>query len=218
VEIIYPANRIVCDYGDRDELVLLGGVWIDSGEYVGPLAASDLINWEGRVAQTFPYPTLQHALEAPPRPGMEGLCVRYLDEPRIVKIKQEDYVALHRIVTGLSERTVWETMCARQPHTDLLDGLPDELHPWVVSVWDRIAGEAEQILGAVGAAYTDVVETLGPEGTWARGDFAAQAKARPPLTPYLFQLLDGRDPYPAILKTLRPHGDTRARARSEAIA
>ena len=36
--------------------------------------------------------------------------------------------------------------------------------------------------------------------------------------PYLFQLLDGRDPYPAILKTLRPHGDTRARARSEAIA
>ena len=46
----------------------------------------------------------------------------------------------------------------------------------------------------------------------------AQAKARPPLTPYLFQMLDGRDPYPAILKTLRPHGDTRARARSEAIA
>jgi RNA ligase len=146
------------------------------------------------------------------------MCVRYLDQPYIVKIKQEDYVALHRIVTGLSERTVWETMCARQPHTDLLDGLPDELHPWVVSVWDRIAGEAEQILGAAGAAYTDVTETLGPEGTWTRGDFAAQAKARPPLTPYLFQMLDGRDPYPAILKTLRPHGDTRARARSEAIA
>lgn len=218
VEIIYPGNRIVCDYGDLDDLVLLGSVGIETGHYFGPEVTRHATGWLGPVTTTMPYRSLLDALAAPPRPGAEGMCVRYLDRPQIVKIKQEDYVALHRIVTGLSERTVWETMCARKPHTDLLDGLPDELHPWVVSVWDRIAGEAEQILGAVGAAYTDVVETLGPEGTWARGDFAAQAKARPPLTPYLFQMLDGRDPYPAILKTLRPHGDTRARARSEAIA
>lgn len=218
VEIIYPENRIVCDYGDLDDLVLLGSVGIETGHYFGPEVTRHATGWLGPVTTTMPYRSLLDALAAPPRPGAEGMCVRYLDRPQIVKIKQEDYVALHRIVTGLSERTVWETMCARKPHTDLLDGLPDELHPWVVSVWDRIAGEAEQILGAAGAAYTDVVETLGPEGTWTRGDFAAQAKARPPLTPYLFQMLDGRDTYPAILKTLRPHGDTRARARSEAIA
>lgn len=94
VEIIYPDNRIVCDYGDRDELVLLGGVWIESGEYVGPDEAADLCDWEGRTARTFTYVTLADALAAPPRKGAEGLCVRYLHEPRIVSIKQDDYVAL----------------------------------------------------------------------------------------------------------------------------
>ena len=41
-----------------------------------------------------PYRSLLNALAAPPRPGAEGMCVRYLDQPYIVKIKQEDYVCL----------------------------------------------------------------------------------------------------------------------------
>lgn len=203
VEIIYPANRIVCDYGDRDELVLLGGVWIDSGEYVGPLAASDLVNWEGRVAQTFPYPTLHHALEAPPRPGMEGLCVRYLDEPRIVKIKQEDYVALHRIVTGLSERTVWQHMVDDKPLADLLGPLPDELHDWTKGVWSDLLERANSLRHASIKAHDYILASI-PEGD--RRAYADHAKAFGILRPFLFMHLDERDALPAILKTLRPAG------------
>lgn len=89
VEIIYPGNRIVVNYGQRDELVLLGGVWINSGEYVGPQeAAGFIIGWDGGIAETFEYSTLREALAAPPRPGMEGLCVRYLGTSKIVKVKQ----------------------------------------------------------------------------------------------------------------------------------
>ena len=50
------------------------------------------------------------------------------------KIKQDDYVALHRIVTGLSERTVWQHMTDGRPLAELLDGLPDELHTWTRDV------------------------------------------------------------------------------------
>lgn len=216
VEIIYPGNRIVCDYGDRDELVLLGGVNIETGDYHGPSEVGKEVGWPGAVADDFPYGTLRDALAAPPRPGAEGLCVRYLSEPRIVKIKQDDYVALHRIVTGLSERTVWQHIIDGNELGYLLGPLPDELHTWTRSVWDRIHSEALAIAGRAMDAHAYHLQRL-PEG-WTRGDYAVCAKAEKGLTPYMFNLLDGRNPMPSILRTLKPAGDTRARPTSEATA
>jgi RNA ligase len=37
LEIVYPANRIVLDYGDTDTLFFLGSVIIRTGEYVPPV-------------------------------------------------------------------------------------------------------------------------------------------------------------------------------------
>ena len=42
VEIVYPANRIVCDYTDRDGLIMLGAVRVRDGKTVGPDAARAL--------------------------------------------------------------------------------------------------------------------------------------------------------------------------------
>lgn len=215
VEIIYPANRIVCDYGDLDDLVLLGGVGIDSGIYYGPDDVAALVGWGGPVAETFPYATLADALAAPPRPGAEGLCVRYLDEPRIVKLKYECYVRLHRIVTGLNERTVWQHMAEDRPLEGLLDGLPDEFLPWVQNVWDSLVAEADEIENAAVARHEEILAALDPAFT--RSEYAAAAKGSS-LTPYLFNLLDGRNPRTGILKTLRPAGDTRALRISEDVA
>jgi RNA ligase len=45
VEIIYPGNRIVLDYGGLDDLVLLGAVETATGRTFGPAAAP---RWPGR--------------------------------------------------------------------------------------------------------------------------------------------------------------------------
>lgn len=216
VEIIYPANRIVVDYGDRDDLTLLGGVDIATGQYLGPAETARLVEWTGPLTEVFDYPTLRDALAAPPRPGMEGLCVRRTDANHIVKIKQDDYVRLHRIVTGLSERTVWEHMSAGGPIEDLLAPLPDELHQWTRDVWRVLDLTAFLTEGQARDAHNLIIDNLPVE--WTRGDYAAEAKKRGPLTPLLFQILDGRDPRPTILRNLKPAGDTRARAISEAVA
>lgn len=131
-----------------------------------------------------------------------------------MKIKQEDYVALHRIVTGLSERTVWQAMVDGKSVHDLLDGIPDELHPWVREVWQGIRDAAGNIYDRAHDAHNLIMASPPP----GRREYAEQAKQASPLTPYLFQILDGRDPYPAILKTLRPTGDTRAKTYSEDVA
>lgn len=215
VEIVYPQNRIVCDYGDLDDLILLGGVEIATGDYYGPAEVAKIIEWEGPVAETFPYATLADALSAPPRDGAEGLCVRYLNEPRIVKIKQEEYVRLHRLVTGLSERVVWEHMLSGQPVEALLDGIPDELHGWVRSTWQSLAAEAGVIYDVANVAHRRIVGQLG-EGL-TRKDYAALA-SKQTTRPYLFMLLDGRDPMPAIVRSLKPAGDTRFKIYSEDVA
>jgi RNA ligase len=104
-EIVYPENRIVVDYGGMDDLILLGAVHVGRGQTYGPDTAH---GWPGPVAETFPYESLAGSLAAPPRPGKEGLVVHFLDSDQRVKIKQDDYVQLHRIITGFTARRLWE--------------------------------------------------------------------------------------------------------------
>lgn len=212
VEIVYPANRIVVDYGDRDELVLLGGVDIATGQYLGPTMTARLVEWTGARTEVFEYETLRDALAAAPRPGMEGLCVRRLDQNHIVKIKQEEYVRLHKIVTGLSERSIWEHMSDEKTLSELLGTLPDELHDWTLEVWERLADDLDQIHRKALRVHKEIRSAPG------RKEYAEAAQKHPEVRPYLFQILDGKNPRPSILRTLKPVGQTHARAISEAVA
>jgi RNA ligase len=108
-EIIYPANRIVCQYGDLDDLVLLGAVQISTGQSCGP-DSTVLSAWPGPRAKTFHYRTLAEALSAEPRPGAEGLVVRRRQSEDRVKLKQSEYVTLHRLITGCTARRLWESL------------------------------------------------------------------------------------------------------------
>ncbi|MFF3645470.1 RNA ligase [Streptomyces sp. NPDC002564] len=202
-EIIFPKNRIVCDYGTLDDLVLLGGVELATG---APVPAADL-PWEGPRVDTFDFTTLAEALAAAPRPGAEGLVLRFPGrDDTMIKIKQDDYVALHRIITGLNARMVWERLGAGDTAARICDGLPDEFHGWVKEVAADLTARRDAALAEAHAEHRRVLAAL-PEG-WSRKDYAALA-GRSPLRGRLFQLLDGRDPSERIWQTLRPEGDTR---------
>lgn len=101
-EILYPANRIVVDYGELDDLVLLACLDNETG------GLRHDHNWPGPATTEYAYATLREALEAEPRPGQEGLVVYFPDSGERVKLKQEDYIAIHRLVFGLTARRIWE--------------------------------------------------------------------------------------------------------------
>jgi RNA ligase len=142
-EIVYPENRIVVDYGDLDDLVLLAAIETTSGR------PSWRPVWPGLRAEEHPYRTLGQAIVAEPRPNAEGLVVYLPNTGDRVKIKQEDYVALHRIVTGLNKRTVWAHLDAGLELADLIAPLPDEFRPWVEDVVQELSalvvGQAREI-------------------------------------------------------------------------
>lgn len=205
-EIVYPSNRIVVDYGSVDDLVALGVVDIATGEVHQP-GALRLMGWRGPVAEVFDAETLAEALALEPRPNAEGVVVRDLESGAMLKIKQEDYVKLHRIVTGLTARTVWEYMLAGAPLAELIEPLPDEFHPWVAEIAAGIDTAVRDEAWRLEEEYTKVRD--GMPSNWQQGDRASRAVfARVagihPDKWALFALLDGRDIRPELLKRAKP--------------
>lgn len=212
VEIVYPANRIVLDYDGTDDLFLLGAVDIKTGEAVGPDWVS---GWYGAQTDTFSAATLAEALALPPRPNAEGVVVRLVDSGQMVKIKQADYVALHRIVTGLNARIVWQMIGDGKTLADICEPLPDEFHPWVEEIAADLSHEMVQIITGARREHAQIVASL-PNG-WTRKDYAAIA-SKSANRAWLFMLLDDRDPSPKIWRTLQPAGDVRPTNYSEDAA
>jgi RNA ligase len=118
-EIIYPANRIVVDYGQREDLVLLGAFDHDGTEI--PLRTAS-VEWLelGSVVRTWPtlpLPELLKFAEANTRPdgtptsgiSTEGYVIRYANGLR-AKAKLSEYVRLHKVLTGINERDIWRML------------------------------------------------------------------------------------------------------------
>jgi RNA ligase len=207
-EIIYPENRIVVNYGDLNDLVLLGVIDIETGiSYDVSDSPAGRWGWAGPIVDRAPYVRYRDALAAPPRPGAEGMVVHFLESDERVKIKQEDYVALHKIVTGLDERVVWEALQHRRGYEDLIESLPDEFHAWTTEVADRLFGEWFQRDWDLESTYTALEEAGLTED---RKAFALAIKDKPKwLKSALFAFLDGnyRRSREVIWKDVKPKGD-----------
>lgn len=198
-EIIYPNNRIVLNYDGLDDLVMLGAVNIQYGYYLGPQEAAALLNWQGPVTEVFEYRTLQEAFSNNDRANAEGYVVR--SGNKMVKLKQADYVELHRIVTNLNERTIWEMLASGQKMWEICDGLPDEFHQFVVDTASRLQIQVEEIREKVVNEYVMLEFTLG-EG-YTRKDFALEA-SKSPYRAYLFAMLDGKSIERMLWQDVKP--------------
>ena len=201
VEIIYPENRIVCDYGSTDDLVLLGWIHQETGAYFGPHEGE----WDGPRAEVLPYETFAQAMAAPDREGKEGMVLFAPEIADWVKLKQEDYVELHRIATGPTARRVYEAMVSGKTVAEIAAPLPDEFHDFVKEVADLISARVRWFEEDRVEEFDQIRdELMRKEGvTNVRKEFALMAKetAHPGM---MFALLDNRDITEAVVKLFRP--------------
>ncbi|MBW5485896.1 T4 RnlA family RNA ligase [Streptomyces bambusae] len=235
-EVLYPQNRIVVDYGDRRDLVLLAAYAADGTEV--PLAAAAPA-WQpvGSVVRVWPAMPLADLLaltESDTLPGgesatgvnAEGFVLRFASGVR-AKAKIAEYVRLHKVLTGVTERDIWRShgiqrfagLPVRQvaqalgcsaaeieaaggkPLDALLEQVPDEFDAWVRQVIDRIERECAERERAVDAAYAQVA-ALGAD----RGAFARAVRELPDaaVRPAMFLRLDGRSTEFASYRSVRP--------------
>lgn len=204
VEIVFPANRIVLDYGQMDDLILLGGVEIATGAVFDTTWFPD---WTGPRTAAFEAATLADALAMEPRPNAEGIVVRDLHTGAMIKLKQADYVELHRIVTNLTARKVHEWLVAGKALVDFIAPLPDEFHAWCLQTAEDITALVDTEEDRLRQVFATVRAQMPVGWTGAdragRKDFALAA-IRHPDSWALFALLDGRDVRPELLKRAQP--------------
>lgn len=142
-ELIAPWNRIVVDYGDVEELILLG---IKSKDYECSheelVAVSKYLGC--KVTQLFhfeDYTEIQKLNWA----NTEGFIVRFSNGDRC-KIKFADYVKLHRVLTNCSSYDVWENLktFGKLPE-EMLKDVPDEFYNWVHGMEGKLRKEFKYV-------------------------------------------------------------------------
>jgi hypothetical protein len=204
-EIIYPENRIVCNY-DFEDLILLGMIHTKTGDEVNihndnneDIRLKNLIkNLNIKVVTLYKtwgegYDLLKEEISN----DKEGYVIRFKNGFRM-KIKGEEYIRLHRILTNISNRDIWEYLKDNKPFDELLEKVPDEFNNWVKETARDLTVRFENIE----KDYREIFENLNNRNL-SRKDFALRAKQYRHSN-ILFNMLDGTNPKQTIWKLLYP--------------
>lgn len=168
-EIVYPLNRIVLDYGDRDELIALGNVDNETGviiERYSPTIVRLRTTLAGALAMEIPHDEEGYVLDV----------VQGGDTTAHVKLKGSEYKLLHGLLTNTSARRIWVELAARGCHfwiksddewasklkndpedfkrvkveEDIVDtfltNVPDEFYDWVTRQIDSINDKVSDLV------------------------------------------------------------------------
>jgi RNA ligase len=138
-EIIYPENRIVCEY-DFEDLILLAVV--DNKDGYELRIHDDNIHLEGirfrnlynnlgfKVVKKYDGVRGYSELKSKILQNAEGFVIKFENGLRM-KIKGEEYVRLHKILTELSTYDIWEHLKHGKDVMELVEKVPDEFDKWV---------------------------------------------------------------------------------------
>lgn len=212
VEIIYPENRIVVDYG-KEKITFLSAVlnegfsgWKPTDETelhwtmacsifsANGIKKSDIVKTE----QHFSFSDeLYKSLKEKNEKNKEGFVLRFFPGNFRMKIKFEDYVRLHKIMTNISTTSVWEVLSNGENMNDLLKDVPDEFYEKIKEYETELLNE----FLCLKSEYEDHFESIRRLGTRKLfAQFATSFK----YPSILFGILDGKDISPIIWKIIKP--------------
>lgn len=198
VEIIYPENRIVCDYGDDEMLVVLSMINNSNGkelDYDSLLKINEVTKMP--VVKKYDGVQDYRLLKSSISKDKEGYVVKFRNGLRM-KVKGEDYVYLHRLLTEFSNVDIWEYLKDKKDLNSLLERVPDEFDSWVKNTVKDLVIKYENIL----KDYTEIFNELKSKNLEQK-DFAENAN-RYPYPSILFTMLNGKDVSPFIWKIIKP--------------
>ena len=150
-EIIYKENRIVCDY-DFEDVVLLGVINTKTGIEVNLHSDTEDVRIQNIIKNiglnvVMRYNTFGEGFDELKREisnSKEGYVIRFKGGMRM-KIKGDEYVRLHRILTNFSTTDIWELLRTGGNLDEFLDRVPDEFDNWVRLTMLELQSQFESI-------------------------------------------------------------------------
>jgi len=181
-------HQIILKY-DEDDIGMIGAIDKHTGRYQSTQKYRDI--WGDRtVAESMSASTLREALALPPREGKEGVVVRIFnrdpDKQMQVKIKQDDYLALHRAFAGMSKSAIFDLVSTGK-YESSVSKIGDLGRRKFDPVAKMFQNEHDKIIREAREQY----ESLDKSGT--RKEIAARV-SKMSQSSFVFSLLDGRNP------------------------
>jgi RNA ligase len=138
-EIIQPENKIVVDYQDTRDIVLIGIIETISGEDIH-LDHPDyaFLKQDFNVVKNVDKKSIK-ALCKDDIKNKEGYVIRLKNGTRI-KIKFENYVLLHSLVDTLTNVKVWK-MLSDNSYSSIIEDLTDDMRIWVRNIANKLIYE-----------------------------------------------------------------------------
>lgn len=199
-ELVAPWNRVVLAYAEAD-MILLGRVHTETGRDSTYAEAATHAVEVGVTPLRFEVRPLSALdLSDTSVTNAEGYVARFSSGQR-VKVKYAEYIRLHKLLTGLSVKAIWEGLADGK--TDPPDGVPDEFMKW----WTGHKNDLVARFDALESRALGIFRGVQAMGLATRKDTAEQFKKTPDLCSALFTMLDGRDHKPVLWKQLRPIGN-----------
>jgi len=198
VEIIYPENRIVCDYGEDEVLVVLSMISNATGKELDYDSLLK-INEETGLPVIKKYDGVQDykSLKSSISKEREGYVIKFRSGLR-VKIKGENYVYLHRLLTEFSNVDIWEYLKDKKDLNALLERVPDEFDSWVKTQVKDLVLRYETIENQYREIFNELMSN-----NLDRKDFAESVKNYE-YSSILFSMLNGKDVSPFIWRIIKP--------------
>jgi T4 RnlA family RNA ligase len=196
-EIIYPENRIVVNYDGQERLVLLGIINTETGE---ELPHNELFEGFDVVKK---YDGVRDYSELKGKVGQnsEGFVVRFSNGDRM-KIKGEEYLRLHKIMTNVSTTGVWELLSNGGDINEFLKDVPDEFYKKVKDYADLLKYSFYRVSEDCGKShyYFRYGKYSDKEIEPTRKQFAEHVMnhGHPPYRAVMFAMWDGK-PYEKLI-------------------
>jgi RNA ligase len=125
--------------------------------------------------------------------NQEGFVLKFESGFR-VKVKFEEYVRLHRILTGVSNQMIWEMLKNNTPLDTILEQVPDEFYQWVKQTREKLLAAYD----AIEAQCQQDFRVLEDRKTTALYFLTCKYPS------ILFAMLDGHDYSAIIWKLIKP--------------
>lgn len=189
-EIIYPENRIVVNYGDFDDLVLLTVIDNKTGnESIEDIGFPIVKRYDGINSLS--------QLKLLEENNKEGFVIRFKNGFR-VKMKFAEYVRLHRIITGISNIAIWEYLRDGKSFDELLEKVPDEFYNWLTKTKEDIIEWYKKIHNNAYQIYPTIYDA-------DKKTFALRVLDKhKDISAILFNIWSGKKIEPIIWKMVRP--------------
>jgi RNA ligase len=213
--------RIVVNYEGCERLVLLAMVNNETGEELDRISLNQLAeknNWSTPAQYDMTWQKASMKSLDPEAVNIEGYVLvwrRPGQTPFRLKVKYVDYLRLHRMISHVSPKAIFNCLSGAEYKGDLNEWI-DESTPWFskyVAKWVRsLTARHDELLMKAMATYNEIREVnrikvgqrpyanLGEE----RKAYALEFSKYPEIEGILFAMLDGKNEFERAWKLVKP--------------